>query len=235
MFNPHARVTVVPVTPTQACHVVDDALLDPDRMVEFAAAHAHAFVEAPHNAFPGPELPMPDAATTRLDAFLAAHVHAPSGIRRALRGTSRLAMVARAPQELAPLQWLCHVDRLETAPGQRLLASVLYLFADASLGGTSFYRPIRPREDVLRLLADAATRPRDEVRRVHGLEPGYMGAGNAWFERVLTVPARFNRLIAYDGGLFHSGHIPDPARLSADPRRGRLTWNGFFVCERIAG
>jgi uncharacterized protein DUF6445 len=38
----------------------------------------------------------------------------------------------------------------------------------------------------------------------------------------------------YNGGLFHSGDITAPARLSADPRTGRLTVNGFFSCRPAA-
>ena len=59
-----------------------------------------------------------------------------------------------------------------------------------------------------------------------------MTASNAYFERIATVPAAWNRLIFYDGGLFHSAHIEQPALLASDPTRGRLTLNGFFTCRR---
>jgi Family of unknown function (DUF6445) len=49
-----------------------------------------------------------------------------------------------------------------------------------------------------------------------------------------VVPAAFNRAVFYDGGQFHSSHITQPALLSADPARGRLTLNGFFICRRAA-
>jgi hypothetical protein len=39
-------------------------------------------------------------------------------------------------------------------------------------------------------------------------------------------------LIFYSGTVFHSGHITAPERLCDDPRRGRLTLNGFFTCRR---
>jgi hypothetical protein len=32
--------------------------------------------------------------------------------------------------------------------------------------------------------------------------------------------------------VFHDSAITPPERLSADPRRGRLTWNGCFVRRR---
>ena len=70
--------------------------------------------------------------------------------------------------------------------------------------------------------------------RLVGLVPadGYMTAGNPWFERIAAVPARFNRLIVYPGSVFHGADIQSPERLDPDPRAGRLTMNGFFVCRR---
>jgi hypothetical protein len=47
--------------------------------------------------------------------------------------------------------------------------------------------------------------------------------------------AAWNRMIFYDGGLFHSADISQPSLNSADPRTGRLTLNGFFTCRRNAG
>ena len=82
------------------------------------------------------------------------------------------------------------------------------------------------------MLADAAALDPPVFRTKYGLPGGYMTASNAWFEKVLTVPARFNRLIVYEGTLFHSGEIAHPELLDADPRRGRLSLNGFFICTR---
>jgi hypothetical protein len=42
-------------------------------------------------------------------------------------------------------------------------------------------------------------------------------------------------MLFYNGDLFHCGDITAPARLSADPRTGRLTLNGFFTCRPAAG
>jgi len=61
-----------------------------------------------------------------------------------------------------------------------------------------------------------------------------MIGSNRYFDRVASVPARWNRLIFYDGSLLHSGDIAAPDRLSADPQLGRLTLNGFFTCRRNA-
>jgi hypothetical protein len=36
----------------------------------------------------------------------------------------------------------------------------------------------------------------------------------------------------FDGWILHSGDIPQPQRLIADPLTGRLTFNGFFTSRR---
>lgn len=104
--------------------------------------------------------------------------------------------------------------------GQCIAASVLYLFGDAALGGTSFYVPRRPMDEIARLVHDSRTMGVEAFSARHGLRAGYMSGSNAYFELVLTVPARWNRLIFYDGGVFHCGQIAAPEKLSADPRSG---------------
>jgi hypothetical protein len=64
------------------------------------------------------------------------------------------------------------------------------------------------------------------------MEPRYLGESNQWFTHVGRVPAKWNRSIFFDGYTLHSGDIPQPHRLSADPLTGRLTFNGFFTSRR---
>ncbi|MDQ3287772.1 MAG: DUF6445 family protein [Pseudomonadota bacterium] len=232
MFNPNPRIQVIPIGTRHACYVIDDALREPQRWVDEAASRFVDFDDSPHNVYPGPELRMPDEISAQLDHYFALHMRGRLGARRTLRMYSRLSLATRAPQQLRPMQWLCHVDRLEVEPGQCLAASVLYLFKDPALGGTSFYAPRRPLPEIARLIQASATLPAEEFTARHGVRPGYMTRSNEWFEKLATVPARWNRLIFYDGGLFHSGEITSPEKLLPDPRAGRLTLNGFFICRR---
>jgi hypothetical protein len=232
MFNPKPTVQTLTVAGRPACYVIDDALLEPERWVDYAVAHAGEFTDAPHNAFPGPELRMPDAVSAQLDAFFGLHVRRRFDARRTLSMYSRLSLVTRTPAELEPRQWLCHVDRMNSTPGQCIAASVLYLFRDETLGGTGFYRPLRPPMEIGRLAQDSAAMARDEFSDRYGLQAGYMTGSNAYFEKILSVPPRWNRLIFYSGMTFHSGDITRPEKLSRDPRQGRLTLNGFFTCRR---
>lgn len=71
-------------------------------------------------------------------------------------------------------------------------------------------------------------------RQRWGVPAGYMHGSNDYFERVLQVPARFNRAVFYDGGLFHCSDNGPAGAMPDDPRTGRLTLNGFFNCTRPA-
>lgn len=234
MFNPRPRIQSLPIAAHHACHVIDDALLEPEALVELAMRERARFAKAPHNAYPGIELRMPDAFSTRLDDFFRLHLRARLGARRTLRMYSRLSLVTLPPSALEPRQCICHRDRLMTEPGQVALASVLYLFRDETLGGTSFYVPRRGVRETEELLLDSGRLPMDEFTRRYGVPQAYLHDSNDWFERVLQVPARWNRMIFYDGSMFHSGDIVAPERLSDDPRSGRLSLNGFFTCSRAA-
>ncbi|MEO8673606.1 MAG: DUF6445 family protein [Tahibacter sp.] len=231
-FNSHPSVTALPLFDGHHCYVVDDALRDPHGWVDRAAAHRDQFETTGHNAFPGPELRMPDALSSQLDDFFRLHIRQRLGARRTLRMYSRLAMVSAAAATLQPRQWICHRDRFEVPADQCVAASVLYLFRDASLGGTSFFRPRRAAAEIDRLVHDSGQMDGAQFVERYGIQPGYMTASNAWFEKVASVEARWNRLIFYDGSLFHCADITQTDKLDTDPRRGRLTLNGFFTCSR---
>ena len=148
MFNPHPQIQTIPIYGRHVCHVIDDALIDPDALVEHAVAHADDFVETGHNAYPGPELRLPDIVSTQLDAFFASHVRRSIGARRTERMYSRLAITATPPEQLHPKQSLCHIDRMGVDPKHCVVASVLYLFRDPRLGGTGVpLQSLQPRHD----------------------------------------------------------------------------------------
>lgn len=232
LFNPAPRIQTVPIHGRHVCHVIDDALLDPDALVDYAAAHAGEFAESGHNAYPGPELRMPDAFSAQLDEFFTAHLRRAFDVRRTERMYSRLAITATPPEQLAPIQSICHIDRFAVEARQRIVASVLYLFRDERLGGTGFYGPKHPPETIMPMIADAEHIDAETFRVRYGIDTGYMTESNAWFQKITSIPARYNRIIFYEGTLFHSGEIAHPELLSRDPRVGRLSLNGFFTCRR---
>lgn len=229
MFDTRARLEPVDIAPGHRAWVVDDALLEPHRWVDIAAQHHGEFARSPHNAFPGPELRLPDSVSQRFAEFFAQRVRAELGARRVERCYTRLALATLAPEHLEPRQWIAHRDRLEPEPGKLTAACVLYLFEDEALGGTAFFVP---KQDPRTMIHESGQLDRRAFAAKHGVAPGYMTASNAWFEKTASIAPRFNRLVFYDGGaVFHTSDIRVPDRLVDDPRRGRLTLNGFFVCR----
>lgn len=235
IFNPAPRIERIALAGGQACYVVDDVLLDPDRLVTWAAASHAQFRPVDFNAYPGTYLMAPAALEGALHQFFLHHMRGLFDARRLVQMHCRLGMVTLAPEALRPYQWLCHSDNFGLDRSQSIQASVLYLFRDEALGGTSFYAPTRSPQETRRLFADASALPADAFAARYGIRPGYMAGSNDYFQRIGTVPARWNRMVLYDGSLLHSGHVTAPERLTDDPRSGRLTFNGFFTCRRRTG
>lgn len=234
LFRPDPRVQRVDFAGGSYCLVVDDALRNPEALRQWAIARRGEFVHAPSNAYPGIELPLPGGPSRQLDDFFRLHIRPVMGLRRTLRMHSRLAMATTPPGDLLPRQWLCHRDNAWVDPGHAIAASVLYLFEDASMGGTNFYSPRLPAHEVDLLVHDSSTLDAAQFSARHGWQAGYMSGSNAFFERVGSIAARWNRIIFYDGRLFHSGEIGHQRALNGDPATGRLTLNGFFTCSRKA-
>ena len=232
-FNPDATVQTVAMGADRVCFVIDDALVDPQAVVDWAAQVR--FDPPQTNAYPGRVCGVPEPLRASLDSLFAQHIRSRMGARRTLDMYVRLSMVTMKPAELRPCQWLCHKDRTGLDPLTALMAaSVLYLFKNPALGGTSFYAPRVASSVTQALLDDAQVLDNESFRQRYGVEAGYLTGSNAYFEQVGHVPARWNRLIFYDGGLFHSGHIARPELLVDDVQEGRLTLNGFFGCRRSA-
>lgn len=234
VFNPRPRVEQIRLSNGKSCLVIDDALLEPERLFEFAAAQYEAFRPVDFNAYPGSYLLMPDAVTLSLHDFFMQHVRRSFDARRALSVHCRLSMVTLPPHALRPYQRICHSDGQNIDARQSLQASVLYLFKDESLGGTGFYEPARSPQEIAQLMQDASALSDKAFTEKYAIGPGYLCDSNAWFTRIGGVAAKWNRLIFYDGGMLHSGDITAPQKLSADPRVGRLTLNGFFTSRRNA-
>jgi hypothetical protein len=234
VFNPQPTIERVQLASGHACFVVDDVLVDPESLVAWAAAQRDAFRAVDFNAYPGTYLMLPASFNERLEEFFNRHMRAGFDARRLIQMHCRLAMVTLPPQALRPYQWLCHSDNFALEPAHSIQASVLYLFKNPSLGGTSFYEPVRSTRETMQLFADSAALGREAFSARYNIAPGYMHGSNAYFKHIGSVAARFNRLIVYDGSVLHSGDIGSPEKLSADPLQGRITWNGFFTCRRKA-
>ena len=229
--RPSPKVSLQPLGEGAHCVIIDDALLDPQAVVDVAVAHREAFSQPADNAYPGLELPLPDPVVQQFAEQFRLHAASSLRVSEVLQAFGRLSIATLLAHELSALQRVCHRDRLFIGPGRRAIAAVLYLFHDEQLGGTSFFRSrgdSAETDSLMRTLAND-----DEVASdlLKGQAPGYLTCSNQQFELTATVAPRWNRLIWYDGAQFHGSHIVDPTRLSADPASGRLTLNLFMHCS----
>jgi hypothetical protein len=234
IFNPKASFQLADLGAGMFCVVVDDALANPNQWREYAITHAAEFADAPFNAYPGAQLETPAEFMSALNDFFAQNVRRTLGCRRTLHAHSRFALVTKQPGELEPRQTICHRDNAWVAPEHVNAASVLYLFEDDTLGGTSFFKPKVDPANLLLLVHESGTLDAATFAKKYGMPRAYMRASNRYFHLTATVPAKFNRMIFYDGGEFHTGDIAAPEKLSANPAQGRLTINGFFTCTRLS-
>lgn len=233
-FNPQMRTERLDLSNGQCCYVMDDVLLEPERLVAWADTCRSAFRPVDFSAYPGQFVMLPANLDAAIGAWFTQYMRPLFDARRLIRMHVRLSMVTLPPAALRPAQWLCHSDHFGLEPAQSIQASVLYLFKDPGLGGTGFYEPARPAAEMRNLFGDAVQLSADAFAERHGIEAGYMLDSNRYFNRIGGVAARWNRMVFYDGTLLHSGDIVAPEKLNNDPLSGRLTLNGFYTCRRRA-
>jgi hypothetical protein len=233
-FNPRPRIEALALPGGREALVIDDALENPDDIVDLAVQYRHLFEPAATYAYPGLELWVNEQVLARVTDFFAQHLRRRLGARRTLQASARLSMVTLPASRLEPRQWFCHTDDAGLPAGEMIAASVLYLFHEPALGGTSFYAPRLAAAETAQLIQDAATLAPAAFTARWGIEPGYQLGSNAAFEHVAAVPAAYNRLVFYDGGVFHCSDNATAPTLGDDPRQGRLTLNGFLRCSRLA-
>lgn len=231
MFNLNPDVQMLAVGNSHLCIVIDDALLEPERLPAYAQAYREDFQPAPAAAFPGLQLRMPEAFTQLLHEVFREHARRELGARRVLFSASQLALATQPAATLAPPHWNPRHLRPQ-APEQCIAVAELFLFHDPTLGGTHFFLPRASTSQLEQLAHDADALATDEFAHKYAMSAGYPQASNAYFNLALTVPAKWNRLLIHDGAAFSSPAIADPGRLAADPRTGRLTLRATLTCSR---
>jgi hypothetical protein len=137
-------------------------------------------------------------------------------------------LVTLPPERLNLGQRLPHIDSDDP---ERL--AILHYLCGPEHGGTAFYR--HRATGLARVTPDRSkdffSTLRGELDRDGPPAGGYLEGDTPLFEEIGRIPARFNRVVIYRGCLLHSG-VVDPARLSLDPRLGRLTVNTFLTPRR---
>jgi hypothetical protein len=231
-LNPSAKLRRERITDRDFCVVVDDFLLNPGALVEYAATHPAEFGN-PNVGFPGVQIRANDDSMADIFRFVRSTLSREYGFLRGRIGIrSLLSLVTSPPGELSFMQRICHIDP-NAEEGRAKYAGLVYLFRDERLGGTSFYRwrnEALVRQGVKLLREDPAAGEafmREHFETFRGA-PQYMTDSNDVAELLHTVPARYNRFVFYSGDLPHSASIKHPERLDTYARKGRLSLNLFF-------
>lgn len=200
---------------------LDGMLRDPGSLI--ALATQATFIDV-GSSYPGVRAPAPEA-------YVSAMLKAVGPVIEELFGAlpepeldlCAFSMVTSSPQQLTPLQRIPHFDGPET---HRI--AFLHYLCDWEQGGTAFYRHRATGLEVI--TPDVVQRYRETVAaELRGEAPAqdYVVGDTRFFERIHAVEAAHDRLIVYRGNALHSGDITSRTVLSEDPRRGRLTINGF--------
>lgn len=230
-INPDPDIQVRQISEDSHCVIVDNFLSNPEAIVEFACSNAEKF-ETQDIGYPGVLCDVDRAAMSEVQRFIRSQMSRQfSFLKGDIRMTTYLSMATVQPDELAPLQRLCHTDPRERID-RRNYAGLVYLFDDESLGGTGFYR-WKEQKRIEEATALELKEPGSSLAflqehfEMYRGAPQYMCGSNEVAELLLDVPARFNRFVFYSGDIPHSAHIPQPDLLSADFSKGRLTLNCF--------
>ncbi|WP_414994042.1 DUF6445 family protein [Asticcacaulis sp.] len=204
--------------------VIDDVLLNPDDLVEAAVQTPFSAPEA--TFYPGLNAPLPATYLQTLLPILRPSLMRAFGIGEGrLASRAFFALSTFSPAEMVPLQKIPHYDQ----PDPRCLAMVHYLGRNQG-GGTGFFRHTptgfesidRSRREGY--MAQVAA----ELEALGDRLTGYTGADTPNYELLERVEPQFNRLVIYQSHVLHCA-LFDGARLTDDPRTGRLTANSFFT------
>lgn len=234
IFNPNASIEVVPLFDGHHCIVIDDFLRQPQALVDFANSKRAHFRYDTDNYFPGLEMDMGREFARSLEQYFMLQMRRYFAARRQLGVACRLSMTTLQTHELNALQRLCHRDADTFPPGVGIAATVVYLFQNPDLGGTSFYRPKLSANATRELLGSAQHATSEACTTLIKTSPAYLHASNDYFELMQTVPAKWNRAIFYEGTIFHAAHITQPRLLNNEPNTARLALNGFFKFRMTA-
>jgi hypothetical protein len=202
--------------------VIDNLIVDPEALIDAAGGAVYLKLGP---LYPGVRAPAPESYARVLAEILDPLIGQAFGstIEPELE-LCAFSLVTTAPTALSVSQRIPHFDGTE--PDR--LAFVHYLCAPEQ-GGTAMYRHRSTgfeRIDDTRL-DDYRSALALDIERHGEPKPGYLNGDTEIFERTASFDAAFNRLILYPGSVLHSGNISADVSLIEDPRKGRLTVNGF--------
>lgn len=205
--------------------VIDDFADVPDALVDHAAGKVFADVAS---YYPGIRAKVPLSYQQFVVATLRPIVTEHFGLNAAgLRFSAcYFSLVTTPPAQLTYLQRIPHIDSL--LPTE--LAFVHYLFR-ANHGGTAFYRHRATGFESVDAVRKAEywRHVEAEQNSPHAPEAAYIDGDTPLYEETARQEGIFNRLLFYRRNSLHSAALAADFAPNADPRRGRLSLNGFLT------
>ena len=205
--------------------VIDDFAESPDALVDHAAGKVFADVAS---YYPGVRAKVPLTYQQFVIATLRPIVAEQFGLNAAnLRFSAcYFSLVTTQPSQLTYLQRIPHIDSL--LPNE--LAFVHYLFR-AEYGGTAFYRHRATGFESVDAVRRAEYWRHVEAEQASPEAPAaaYILGDTALYEETARQDGAFNRLLLYRRNSLHSAALGADFVPSADPRKGRLSLNGFLT------
>ena len=230
-LNPDAVIERHPINDEFFAVIMDDFLLNPDEVRDFACSNQGAF-EFDRRSYPGKVLDLDATYYRELTRLIRSRLSRIFSFARSdLQDTCQISLTTLQPDEFSWIQRLPHTD-YRRDPGRENYALLAYLFDNPDMGGTGFFR--YRDEKFWETMAPRQVEDPDgglemvQTRYPMFLEPAvYPHESDEAVELITTIPAKFNRMICYSGDVPHSACIPDASLLSNDCRTGRLTLNSF--------
>ncbi|MCP4325690.1 MAG: hypothetical protein GY787_28395 [Alteromonadales bacterium] len=226
--NPAITIKVVQIPNTNLnAFIIDDFLLSTDSVMHFAKNIAYFNpMHSDNSYYPGVRDNMPQPYTRLLQAFFEEQIKPKLMDKIQHRATihkSLISLITCPPSQLITEQKMPHVDSCKSNE----YAFVHYL-SGAEHGGTSIYRYIpkdiielnEQDEFILDDMLDAITAKADE-------HSGYITQTTSLFEQVLSIEAKVNRLVIYQGNLLHGANLTSKASYSGDTNNGRFSITSF--------
>ncbi len=206
----------------QSLLVFDDFLLKPERVRSFALALEDRYTTPGRLYYPGmrarAELPLDGVS-----ASIGRHVNWDLG---ACDVEAHFSVITLRDTQLVRSQRVPHVDSV----CDNTLVGLLYLnLPEDCRGGTGFFRH-RPT----RIEHVAGGRLPEDISQqfIDSRRTGYIRGTTKYWELIHVVDMRFNRLVVYNGSVFHSPIVADDD-FGSTFRSRRLTLNITFTSRSV--
>jgi hypothetical protein len=227
-INPRLTIQEIQIPNTNLnAYIIDDFLLSAESAVYFAKNIAYFNpMHSDNSYYPGVRDNMPEPYIRLLQDFFQDHIM-PKVVDNddytAIVHKSLISLTSCHPSQLQTEQKMPHVDSCKS----NQYAFVHYL-SGQELGGTSIYRFIpknkielnEQEEVILDEMLNAVIATPDE-------HSGYISQSTSLFEQVLSIEAKFNRLVIFQGNLLHCANLTSEKSYSGDTENGRYSITSF--------